>query len=91
MSLITHDKAWQLGLKDIHENKPITKVGKTIKHLTTKQYVVPLTDEIGHEWIVYVYGMEEITTETNKVNASEQKRIFGFGTRKCSRSPSWKC
>ena len=53
-------------------------MGKNVEHLTTKQYAVPLTDQTGLEWIVYAYGMEEITTEANKVNIAQLKRIFGL-------------
>ena len=52
ISLITHNKARQPGLKGINKNITITKVGKTTEHLTTKQYAVPLIDETNHEWIV---------------------------------------
>lgn len=77
-SFITHAKASQLGLKGVDRNLFITKTGNTIEYLTTKQYAVPLTDEVGHEWIVDVYGMKEITTEAKTVNIADLKRVFGL-------------
>lgn len=76
MSLITHAKARQLGLKGISKNITITKVGKSVEQLPTKQYAVPLTDEMGNVWIVYAYGMGEITTESNEVNMWDLRKIF---------------
>lgn len=74
MSLLTPTKARQLWLKGVDKDVTVTKVGAAVEHLPTKQYAVPMTDEMGHEWIVYAYGMEEIMT---KVNICDLRRIFG--------------
>ena len=76
VSLITHQKAKELGLKgrDIHIS--ITKVGNSLETVASKEYVVPVVDMYGVEWKITACGIDEITAPVDKVNMSVVSRLF---------------
>ena len=76
ISLITHDKAQQLGLENSPVKLTITRVGNISQTTNTKQYIVPLADSKGNIQLIQAFGMDEITHSIPYIDEGELSRIF---------------
>lgn len=76
VSLITHQKAKELGLKgrDIHIS--IAKVGNSLETVASKEYAVNVVDMNGVEWKSIACGIDEITAPADEVDMSVVSRLF---------------
>ncbi|XP_068229330.1 uncharacterized protein [Palaemon carinicauda] len=68
ITLITFATAYKLGLKGRDIELTITKVGRKVELIKSKQYVIKVTDLEGKHWYITAYGIEEITSEACKVD-----------------------
>ena len=76
LSLISSAKAMPLGLKGKDVTLSITKVGNVTETKSSKQYVIPLSDNMGTTWFLTVYGIDEISAEVKEVDVNNIIRLF---------------
>ena len=76
ISLITHQAAERLGLQGDEVSLSIVKVGGELTSYTTKEYKVPLVDLVGKVWIVNAYGIDDITSNIQRVDIRQVEGRF---------------
>ena len=57
VSLISHTAAKRLNVEGVDVTLRISKVGNTVEHLLTKEYIIPLRDSDGEICQIKAYGM----------------------------------
>ncbi|XP_068235508.1 uncharacterized protein [Palaemon carinicauda] len=76
ITLITFATAYKLGLKGRDIELTITKVGRKVELIKSKEYVIKVTDLEGKHWYITAYGIEEITSEACKVDLTNIVVLF---------------
>ncbi|XP_068200399.1 uncharacterized protein [Palaemon carinicauda] len=76
VSLITHQKAQELGLNGRDVQITITKVGNKTETVSSKEYTVPVVDIYGVKWEIIACGIDEITTPVEKVDMNVVSCLF---------------
>ena len=76
VSLITHNKAKELGLLGKDVNISITKVGNVVENMTSKEYTVPIVDLAGNVYNISCCGMDEITRPLKYIDINVTSTIF---------------
>ncbi|XP_068212576.1 uncharacterized protein [Palaemon carinicauda] len=76
ITLITFATAYKLGLKGRDIELTITKVGRKVELIKSKEYVIKVTDLEGEHWYITAYGIEEITSEACKVHLTNIVLLF---------------
>ncbi|XP_068247848.1 uncharacterized protein [Palaemon carinicauda] len=76
ITLITFATAYKLGLKGRDIELTITKVGRKVELIKSKEYVIKVTDLEGKHWYITAYGIEEITSEACKVDLTNIVLLF---------------
>ncbi|XP_043234175.1 uncharacterized protein LOC122387784 isoform X1 [Amphibalanus amphitrite] len=76
ISLITHQAAERLGLQGNEVSLSIVKVGGELTSYTTKEYKAPLVDLVGKIWIVDAYGIDDITSNLQRVDIRQVEGRF---------------
>ena len=76
LSLITHRIARKLNLKGKKVRVSLTKVGNVTETVTTMEYELKLKDVNKKMCTIVTYGIEEITSNIEKVDISEVSQLF---------------
>ena len=76
ISLISTKAANKLNLQGQNVTLSVSKVGNSIEHIHSKEYIVPLSDKSGKIWNIRAYGMETITANSLHVDLSGIPQLF---------------
>lgn len=76
VSLITHRKAKELGLKGQEVYITVTKVGNNVETMLSEEYVVPIVDMDGVKWEITACGIHEITAPVDHVDMTVVPKLF---------------
>ena len=76
VSLITFDKANELGLEGEAVNLAVTKVGGKTEEINSYRYTLPLQNRNGGYAEFVVYGIDKISTPVKAINTSSVKALF---------------
>ena len=76
LCLITFRKARELNLMRMPTQLSITKVGGVEERLSSCVYDAPLRDRSGATTIIKAYGINEISSEIQKINVAQVAPLF---------------
>ena len=76
LSFITNKTAKAQKLHGTTVQLSLVKVGAEKKDITTKKYTLPLIDLQGHQTLIEVYGIDQITSNIRKIKIDGILHIF---------------
>ena len=76
LSFITNKTAKAQNLHGTTVQLSLVKVGAEKKDITTKKYTLPLIDLQGHQTLIEVYGIDQITSNIRKIKIDGILHIF---------------
>ena len=76
VSLITFDKANELGLEGEAVNLAVTKVGGKTEEINSYRYTLPLQNKNGGYAKFVVYGIDKISIPVKAIDISPIKKLF---------------
>ncbi|XP_068233730.1 uncharacterized protein [Palaemon carinicauda] len=76
ITMIRNDVAKALGLKGKCVRLAVTKLGDKTVTYSSKEYDLVLTDKDGNDVNVTAYGIDDITSQVDKVDLSKVKHLF---------------
>lgn len=76
MTMIRNEMANTLGLKGKNVRLSVTKLGDQTVTYNSKEYELILTDKDGNDVNIIAYGIDEITSQIDKVDLSKVRHIF---------------